>query len=358
MRRILLLVFVFGMLYSCSGGGHVSDGVVGIPLEESLPGNEVRDETVLGRISADVIPLELTDASLLGDVYLVDDTEGRLVLCDNEKVYSFDSRQGTFLSCLSHKGEGPGEYLFISDVEVCPRDSSIVILDSMGKRINTYGMYDGRLKGSLSNDTIASFQLMGNGRWVSYNSPLAAVSYDICMYDAGWREATGVYGRKVQLEYKGIIELHDFLSSNGEVYTCLNDTVYHISESGAMFPSFYIAKGALRLPHEIASDLTQKHKRNEYVWGEQMCFSDDYCFLSYYYQRKKYFDVWNLQSGQLCYRNVVSSPSDRQGLPVQMMGQTIYAWPKYVKDNIFYCIALREEAVEEENPFVLKFKMD
>ena len=50
---------------------------------------------------------------------------------------------------------------------------------------------------------------MENDRWVSYNSPLAAVSYDICMYDAGWREATGVYGRKVQLAHKGIIELHD-----------------------------------------------------------------------------------------------------------------------------------------------------
>lgn len=358
MKRIYLLVILSTMLYGCMDKGNQQADLSSIPIKDCISEGIRKEDVFLNKLNASIIPLEFTDSSVLADCYIVDECKDKIIICDFQNVYAFHHVNGSFLSRVSHKGEGPEDYLCISDVAVSSEDGLVFILDNMGKKLNTYSIDDGRLMNSISNDTVVSFQQLKDNKWLAYNSPLYSAEYDICMYDQQWKLLRGICKRKGSTSYRDIIHISDFLHSNGEVYSYAKDTLYHISEKGEITPFLYIAKGELSVPDEIASDITQKRKRDNYIWGDQVCFSDEYFFLRYYYKRKIYFDIWNIHSKELCYRNIVQNPSDKMGLPIKVGNETYYAWPKYVKNNTFYCITYSErEDKIEDNPFVLKFEI-
>ena len=358
MRRIFFLLILSYMLYACMEKNNLKTDVLSIPIEECISEGMKKEDVFINKLNTVCIPLELTDSSILGDCYIVEDFNDKIIICDYQNVYAFHNVNGSFFSRVSHKGEGPEDYVGISDVSISSEDGSILILDNMGKKLNFYSINDGKFINSISNDTVVSIQQLKDNRWLAYNSPLHSAKYDICIYDKQWKLLRGICKRKGTAEHKGIISINDFLSSNGEAYSYTNDTIYHISETGDITSFLYIAKGGLSIPDEIASDITQKSKRDSYIWGEQICFSNKYCFLRYYYNRKIYFDIWNIHSKELCYRNIVQKPSDKMGLPIKVGNETYFTWPKYVNNNTFYCITYSEnEDKIEDNPIVLKFKI-
>lgn len=359
MKGILLLLFV-STFWSCQNEKDLRKEIYSIPLEAEISKGNMKNESFLNNLSTTLIPLELTELSLLGNCHFVEDILGRIVIHDYQHIYTFDNKNGTFLSRIAHQGEGPEDYINISDVVVHPKDSCIFILDAAGKKINIYSLNSGNLKYNIPNDSVASFHLLDNEKWITHNSPMEPFTYDICIHDSLQQKGKGIYNRENEVEHKGIIFINDFICSNNTTYIYKNDTLHQISNQGKITPFCHIDKGALSIPYEIATDVTQKAKRNSYIWGETICFTDTYCFLSYYYNQKMYFDVWNIHTGSLCYRNIAESANDMLGLPLKIGDETIVAWPKKVINDTLYCIASNEnsENGEEENPCVLKIKIN
>ncbi|MBR7096708.1 MAG: 6-bladed beta-propeller, partial [Alistipes sp.] len=82
------------------------------------------------------VPLETTDASLVGNISKLLYDDGKLIVVDkeNNKILVFDAATGKFLNCIGHQGRGPKEYISLRDVVVA--DGKLYVLD-MGK-ILTY----------------------------------------------------------------------------------------------------------------------------------------------------------------------------------------------------------------------------
>ena len=86
----------------------------------------------------EVIPLETTDSSVMGDIMKVISAKGRIFVApwNGKSIFIFD-RSGKYLSRIDKEGRGPGEYLKISDFMVTEEPEEIVVYAREGK-LNFY----------------------------------------------------------------------------------------------------------------------------------------------------------------------------------------------------------------------------
>lgn len=78
------------------------------------------------------VPLETTDASLVGNISKLLYDDGKLIVVDksNTTILVYDAQTGKFLNRIGHQGRGPKEYISLRDVVVA--DGKLYALD-MGK---------------------------------------------------------------------------------------------------------------------------------------------------------------------------------------------------------------------------------
>ena len=122
-----LLVCIFA---SCGGGSQKTSDEMTISMKTNVPVEElVKDATL--------IPLETTDDCLLGDLEKIYESDGRLYILDMNRttVFVFDI-SGKFLYKIERRGQGPEEYLEVSDFDVM--DGVIYVLSRVNKRILAY----------------------------------------------------------------------------------------------------------------------------------------------------------------------------------------------------------------------------
>ena len=350
------------MFYSCQSPSGHENNLIAIKLCDEISVDSKDIDTANVQVLS-LIPLELTDHSMLGSsCRIVDDSLNRLVMNDRESIYMFDGT-GKFLSNISQRGEGPQQYYNIFDVNIDWATDCIHIFDFPSRRQLTYHIEDGSFVQSVHRVSIDGMKSLGNGNWVVYKTPSDTTFLDLCIYDKHWDLISGKHTQSINAG-KDYQVVKNFYQSNGNIYVYENDTIFNVEKIGTLFPFVSIDKGTLAIPSEILYDIRKKNERNEYIWGESFCFSSMYFFIRYYYNHSVYFDVWNLSKGDLCYRNMVHSSQDKMGFPIQIGDSTIYVWPSFVKDDVFYCIVdevtttmLFPEKGEETNPCILKFRI-
>ena len=356
--------FTFFLVFMACHEEPLDESMHVLPLSECIETGRYEDKSFMSSIDeVSYVPFELTDSSVLGNCYISTDEGGRIFVYDLHSVYAFDNKTGSFLSRIKRNGEGPEEYLGISDISINMKDSTVFILDGNRKRINSYSLNDGCFLNSIKSDSIVSFENFDNEKWVFYNSPMFPFYYDICVSDYSWNNRKGIQERIEESKFEHIVPISDFMKYNDGIYTLRKDTIYKIENEDRIEPFIFLDKGRLSIPDEIAYGVKNKQKRHDYIWGETCCFSEEYYFSSYYYNRKVYYDVWNLKERKLCYRNMIESPSDNRGFPVRLNGTIIYVWPTWVKNDVFYCIIdevesekLVENFDEEQNSGLIKFR--
>lgn len=308
-----------------------------------------------------IIPLEFTDSSIIGTCRLSGITQQEIIVKDRNDIYIFDLHSGDYISKFNKRGEGPTEYSSISDVAIDSVNRIFYLLDIASHKINVY-TFDGEYQKSIANDSIASIELMDDGGFVTYNLPTKSCAFDLCLYDAQWKPILSMLKKKETDSPKGLILINDFTVFDHSVYTCLNDTLYNVSSKGAA-PVLYLNKGSLALPIEIASNVSRKKERDSYIWGDYGLLVENLYFLKYYYDKKQFFDIWDISNGKLKYRNMMESPSDPFGISLNVNGIELSIWPNYVKDNFLYCVLNDDQVAKlmplgnEENPVILEIAL-
>lgn len=359
-----VVLFMLGtlLLCSCQDPHDSQKGFADIRLYERLDVSQKDMDPSIVQVLP-LIPLELTERSILGEYCeIVDDSLDRLVINDMESVYLFDG-DGRFLSAVSQRGEGPHQYYNIFDVDVDWEKRHLYVFDFPSRRQFTYRMDDGGFIRRSDRDRVDGMKRLGRGNWVVYHTPGDTVTFDLCVYnEAGNR----IWGMPGSAEGRGTDyqALKSFYQSNGGIYVYENDTIFRVGQAGGLSPFAAIDKGGLGIPSEVLYDIKRKGERSEYIWGESFCFSSVYCFIRYYYDNCVYSDVWNMSDGKLLYRNTVRSPQDKMGFPVRVKDSIVYVWPSFVKGDVFYCMVgegtvaeLFPEKGEEVNPCILKFRI-
>ncbi len=80
------------------------------------------------------IPLATTDSFLVGDISRFRYMDGQIYLVSEKKLMQFNARTGDAVMNLHKAGNGPGEYLTISDIHIDYGKHTIEIADSRKKR--------------------------------------------------------------------------------------------------------------------------------------------------------------------------------------------------------------------------------
>ena len=111
------------LMYACSGEVKQQQTIV-IDLmnaEDSIPYSAFVD-------SIETIPLETTDSCLIGCIQDIVATNNRFYIFDQQlqTIWAFD-KQGHFINRIGKRGNGPGEYVRISQVEYDKKSQMVVL---------------------------------------------------------------------------------------------------------------------------------------------------------------------------------------------------------------------------------------
>lgn len=150
MKKIsILLVLLTCIITSCKDNNKTSQDIVSVPVINiddamSLETLSYQDELVE---NYDLIPLELTDKSTIGEVSQMDLTDDAIYILDNKtkSIYVFD-RRGNFINLIGKRGTGPGEYLSLSSFYLNRKKKIINLIDPLNMAVHQYTLEGAYIK--------------------------------------------------------------------------------------------------------------------------------------------------------------------------------------------------------------------
>lgn len=180
-HMFLLLIGVFVLLGCSSNKKQEPISKSGIPVINLSEDVSIVPSLLLSEAASkvDIVPLEVTDESLLGEIYHLQITENDIwVHHYKDKCICRFSRSGKFLNKVGKIGQGPGEFIQLSDFFIDEKHREIYIV-SASRGIFVYD-FDGNFKrqptrtivetmfGSIFNQ----FMIYNNHFFILQNLPL------------------------------------------------------------------------------------------------------------------------------------------------------------------------------------------
>ena len=99
-----------------------------------------------------MVQLEMKDECVISDVKRIIDTDGQLyVLTSDNEIFCFDRSTGKYLRKIGSIGEGPGEYVDITDMFYNEKEKRICVVDRVKNAIHAYTL-GGEFVGSRAFD--------------------------------------------------------------------------------------------------------------------------------------------------------------------------------------------------------------
>lgn len=132
MRNTILLISIF-CLCSC-GRKQTEPTLINLGYIDTLYLDSFID-------SFSVIPLELTENSIIDNVSKVIMHDDFFIIVDNSrtnKAISFFDSSGRYIRRISHFGRGPGEYLSITALEIDPSNLNLYVYDNYSMSVYIY----------------------------------------------------------------------------------------------------------------------------------------------------------------------------------------------------------------------------
>lgn len=312
---------------------------------ESLP--------VISPLKATIIsPLEFTEKSILGNFFIVGVSEQYIVTQDVDKLCFFD-KKGAFLSTISRKGNGPEEYTSISNCWIDFNKKEAHVHDFHRKSIKKYD-FSGNFIEEKPSINLYSFTELNPDEFIAYNE--ASSDFKFTIYDKKWNIKDSLFARKEE-KTKDFIVLKNFQKNGSDVFFYDESFLYECKNK-EILPKLFLEKGDLKIPNEVMYDIKRKKERHKYIWGDFVILAENYLFVDFYYNNKKYYDIWNVKNQKLLYRNILSSPNDPLGIRISINGKEVNGWIKYFENNTLYFLISEHtqselETSNQENPIIV-----
>lgn len=244
MKKYLLLSIVFS-LFLC-GCTQKQNEVKNLSGMETIPITDF--ETYNGRFSefaeaVEMIPLEFTDESILGEikkVVLSEDFIFVLERSNSEGIYTFD-RSGKFLYRIGNQGQGPEECLALFDFSINEKDKLIYLLDQPRGKILVF-TFDNQFVKSIPMNYYASLFEYQDGLFYLYTEhPLFCDPlYSLVIKDMNG-ELVGKYYHILDDAEKRHTNNCIFRKRENDILFAqdMNDSVFVLSD-GKLSPLYYI----------------------------------------------------------------------------------------------------------------------
>lgn len=364
MKGFFFTCIVFLGLISCRESQKTMPYVV-IDLEKALNNNVTEDITL--EDFADIvriIPIETNDSILLQFMNIAGVTEHQIVVYDKNGLYFINKEDGKASFYLNRQGRGEGEYTSLSNACINERDSMINLFELETGTISKY-TFDGRFTESVKNDQIGEYIELDDGNFAAYFPSYSKTDDRLGIYDKSWNLKRSAISR-VAGPRLAMIYLDQLVKCNGKYYykAALADTVYQIT-SESETPYMVISKGKYKMPLEVLTTLDKMDKESfHYIKDSGGYMASKYFFLVYNYNRKQYYDIWDMENSSLIYRSKYGQQVGIDGIPVTVNGVQVNTWPRYVSGDTIYCFIEAVDArriipplPEDTNPVILELKI-
>lgn len=279
--------------------------------------------------SIEYIPLETTDECLVGEVTDVILAGNRLFVFDakQQEVCSFD-RSGKYVGRIGHRGEGPGEYLYISQFEYDRQDSLLAILAFIESPCVLYYSLDGSYMKTVKLGMRADdFKICEDGTFILSCAGRDDPSAGIYHADASGGSVRPLVTRNpAHLVYTiftwELCSYRDVVCFMAPVF---DNSVYHWK------------RDSLRLayPFRMLPALSQEYKKSV-----SLRYMKDYIRTNYVEgERWIYATYWSADKSRNLRVLLYSKVDDRywvaKGLKNDMDAQPLGFWTSYTDGNVF-----------------------
>lgn len=298
MNKIFLFLLLI-ILYSCSKHQNSPIDFVTISIpSEATSSFELSD--IAGEVS--YVKLETNDSCLIGDIDKMFYTRDFIIIgCDNNKIFFFN-KNGTFSHKFFRQGNGPEEYIRISDFDIDKDNHIISVLDTRKKQFVRYDWYGNFVdKADLGYWAIGLQQLNDSINILySGNQTSQENEYKFSLYNFHKKEICNHFYSipKEKSSYLHIHSVNNFSKCMDEVLFCelYNDTIYSISPLGCT-PRFYLDFGKQKVPSsfyqmEFANimEFQDKFFKHDFSYGINSLANFSTGFIvSCFMQKKKHF---------------------------------------------------------------------
>jgi hypothetical protein len=317
------------------------------------------------------IPLETTKASILGFPRLCYVDDGMILISDGktENILLFNN-EGKCISHFNHKGNGPGEYCYLSGIFFNSSDSIIQVYDDEYKKwlsytskgvfvrsLSTKDRFHGRIRYS-KNNRIITRNLSGNARVSILDNDLHLIE-EVFPYDPSvtYKEKNTIIG------FGNNSHTKDIMLYNNSVET---DTVYAFSDSN-VWPLFIVDKGDYVIPKSERSDYFKAFLELNPTYPKDFSIDafSNYVLMQYHYYGLYVAELWDLPSGKILsrcsLRNVVTKEKFSAGFSYTLpSGNVIHTLPEYVTQHRLVFVLSPEGLMddipglkEDDNPVLM-----
>jgi hypothetical protein len=287
-----------------------------IVIDQGIPSiNDVVDLPDFITINK-VTPLESTDSSLIDFVHKVVEDEFYFVQ-GGKSVYKFD-KSGEFISKISKGKGGPDEFVNLTDILTLNDKDRLWLYDSHARTIFQFD-YNFNLEINYTLDyPLFGLEKLENGLIGTPGYMLVLEDPYSLFYFQGDNLATGYKFEKTlhpfDLEKSDYLHVmrHDFFSeleSGGYNFVnSFNDTIYQISKTGDVSPSYFIDFGNKKV---LETDLTEKGYTSivdvfQFINSTDKSFnvgnvfeSNKFLIYRFFNQGKAFLSVYDKSTGKL-----------------------------------------------------------
>lgn len=311
-----------------------------------------------------LIPVETNDSTLFKHLFIAGVTKDEIISFDEKVLYSIKKDNGAVKTILNKQGAGPTEYKYIINA-ILETDSTIHIYDS-GKR--GFLKYDflGNFISFFKSDSITAYKRLKNENYYVSYSPFLKTDKHIGVYDKDWTFLrNGINNNRKDIDFD-MSFWNEIKTYNQKLFfkDIFCDTIYHVTTEQDI-PYMILSKGKYKVPLEIASSMERSEKEgHNYIISEDYKIASKYCFLTYYYDYNRYYDIWDIETSELIYRNIFNRQKGSPGIPIMINDLIINVWVNYTDNNSIYCIIEADDALKllpslpkDTNPILLEVKL-
>ncbi len=274
------------------------------------------------------LPLETTDASLVGAIDQLEVVGDRIVLSDSHttnSIFVFSAQNGKFLSRLSGGGNGPGEFLSPHSFWVEYSDSSLYVLDRMLSKLIKYRLSDFSYMEEIKIPAISplAFAVLPDSRQFLYYYPLRSKD----LFSGNQVVKADKQGNVLSTCYQAPPSGKILHGNPAAFYKCEHDlcltpyfsnNIYEWKED-SLLVRYHLGWGNSRFPEEEvfkkedSSEIMKKILSENYIRFLFVYENTSYLAAKYYIKKELYLSAWNKKNNHLFY-NLADKVIDDLGI--------------------------------------------
>ena len=318
---------------------------------------------------------QLSDSTVIGSIDKIEIHNFRYYFWDKigRKIWCYDL-DGNFIFKLDKRGQGPGEYLGISDFNIDKERQQLLILDQNSKKILCYDLNGNHIKNFAIDVSAVQFAIVENG-WLLYSRggpdflrDKIKYGYNLLMYDfdGNLLEQYCPYNDITDRSFG----LKNFSTFNQQIFFryAINDTIYQFDYSGYLKNKILFDFGKYRMPLKSINDfqeMSEYSRRSNYTRVYESFHTSKFMFISYSFEKRLHFLLFDKESENIINGSFLENDIDNISFANPI---PIFAWQNqliYVKEasdiveqkkegeKIHKRISQLQDLNEEDNPVII-----